>query len=127
MHQVKLRSPVAVWFLGFLTLGIYYWYWFYKANEEAAILSNDENANPGLSLLAATLGAIVIVPAIWTHITTANRVGRATGYEAGMLAKIAFSCVPIVNFFYPFYIQGKLNKFGRRQRAQMHAAGAATA
>ncbi len=121
MHEVKLRSPVAVWFLGAITFGIYYWYWFYKVNEEAAILSNDENANPGLSLLAATLGAILIVPAIWTHITTANRVGRATGYPAGTLAKVCFTVIPIVNIFYPFYIQGKLNKYGRKQRADMHS------
>src|SRR5579885_2293181 len=83
MYLVKLRSPIAVWFLGALTFGVYYFYWFYKVNEEAAILTKDESANPGLSLLAATLGAFLIVPAIWTHITTVNRVGRATGFEPG--------------------------------------------
>lgn len=56
------------------------------------------------------------VPAIWTHITTVNRVGRATGFEPGLFPKIAFTCIPLVNAFYPFYVQGKLNKYGRQQR-----------
>src|SRR5437870_3059121 len=74
VHQVKLRSPIGVFFLALITGGIYYFYWFYRVNEEAAIISRDEEANPGLSLLAATLGILLIVPFFWTHWTTANRV-----------------------------------------------------
>jgi hypothetical protein len=56
MSQVKLRSPIGVFFLALVTGGIYYFYWFYRVNEEAAILNRDEKANPGLSLLATTVG-----------------------------------------------------------------------
>jgi hypothetical protein len=62
MYHVKLRPPIAVILLGWITLGFYYFYWFYKANEEAAILSGDESAKPGLSLLAASLGWFLIIP-----------------------------------------------------------------
>lgn len=54
-YHTKLRSPVGVFFLAMITGGIYYAYWFYKINEEAAILSGDENAHPGL--FAARLDA----------------------------------------------------------------------
>jgi hypothetical protein len=66
MHDVKTRNPVGIFFLAFFTFGIYYLYWFYKVNEEAAIISGDEDANPGLSLLAASVGWLLIIPPFWT-------------------------------------------------------------
>ena len=124
MHQVKLRSPLAVIFLGLITFGIYYWYWFYKVNEEAAILSNDEDANPGLSLLAATLGALLVVPVFWTHWTTANRVANAVGetISTGMNVLMSIILLPLAGIVYPLWLQGKLNKYGRRQRMQAESA-----
>jgi hypothetical protein len=118
MAQVKLRSPIGVSFLSFITAGIYYLYWFYRVNEEAAIISRDEDANPGLSLFAASLGALLIVPVFWTHWTTAKRVGDATGYPVSVAANVAFSIVllPLAGLLYTFWLQGKLNKFGRRER-----------
>lgn len=125
MHQVKLRSPVGVIFFGMITFGIYYWYWFYKVNEEAAILANDENANPGVSLLAATVGSLLIVPVFWTHWTTAKRVGAATDSPVsnGMNVLMSILLLPFAGIVYPLWLQGKLNKYGRRQRAQLHQAG----
>lgn len=116
--QVKLRSPFAVILLGFVTGGIYYFYWFYKVNEEAAIIARDEDANPGLSLLAASLGALLIVPVFWTHFTTAKRIGDATGFPVSKAANVVFSIVllPFVGVIYPLWLQGKLNKYGRRER-----------
>jgi heme/copper-type cytochrome/quinol oxidase subunit 2 len=118
MAQVKLRSPLGVFFLAAITGGIYYFYWFYRVNEEAAILSRDESANPGLSLLATTLGILLIVPLFWTHWTTAKRVGTATGQPPGKAANIAFSIVllPFASLLYTLWLQGKLNKHGRRER-----------
>jgi hypothetical protein len=123
MYHVKLRSPVGVFFLALITGGIYYFYWFYRVNEEAAILSGDEDAKPALSLLATTLGVLLIIPFFWTHWTTAQRVGKATGEPPGTPAQIMFSIVllPFAALFYTWWVQGKLNKYGRRQRAAAHA------
>jgi hypothetical protein len=37
----KLRNPIGVMFLGFFTLGIYYLYWFYSVNSEAAVAAHE--------------------------------------------------------------------------------------
>jgi hypothetical protein len=120
MHVNKIRNPIGVFFLGFITFGIYYWHWFYSVNSEAATITNDQKAKPGLSLLAATLGGLLIVPAIWTHWTTAQRVGNATGQPAGTVANVFFSIVlfPFVGLFYTYWVQGKLNKYARGQHFQ---------
>jgi len=128
MYLVKLRSPIAAILLGWITLGIYYLYWFYKVNEEAGILNDDDNAKPGVSLLAVTLGWFLIVPPFWSHWTTAKRVGKATGrpphWSANLLCSILL--LPFVSVIYVIWVQGKLNKYGRKQRAQAHRSVVAT-
>jgi hypothetical protein len=120
MDDVKTRNPIGVFFLAFFTLGIYYLYWFYKVNEEAAVIAGDEDANPGLSLLATTLGAVLIIPPFWTHWTTANRVGRATGQPASVVTNVLLSIVLLLfaGLLYTYWVQGKLNKFVRRERIE---------
>lgn len=122
MYHLKLRSPVGVFFLAIITGGIYYLYWYYRVNEEAAILSNDESAKPAVSLLAITVGALLIVPFFWSHWATANRVGRATGQPPGLIGQIMLSVLlaPFAALLYTWWIQGKLNKTGRRQRSIAH-------
>jgi Domain of unknown function (DUF4234) len=128
VYLAKLRSPIGAIFLGWITLGIYYLYWFYKVNEEAAILNDDDNAKPGLSLLAVTLGWFLIIPPFWSHWTTAKRVGRATGrpprWWANILCSILF--LPLLGIVYVIWVQGKLNRYGRKQRAQAHHSVMAT-
>jgi hypothetical protein len=126
--QVKLRSPIGVFFLALVTGGIYYFYWFYRVNEEAAIISRDEKANPGLSLLAATVGWLLIVPPFWTHWTTAKRVGKATGFRASWPANLLCSILllPFAGLLYTLWVQGKLNKHGRRERMAVPTAGIVT-
>jgi hypothetical protein len=76
----KLRSPVwvAVWTI--LTLGIYGLVWYYKVNREMADLgkasgrTEELGDSPGMSLLAVTLGALIIVPAIISMVHTFKRV-----------------------------------------------------
>jgi uncharacterized protein DUF4234 len=104
-------------FLGMFTLGIYYLYWFYSINSEAAVASRDENAKPGLSLLAASLGAFLIIPLFWTHWTTAKRVGVATGRHPHLIAQVAFSILllPFAAILYTWWLQGKMNRYVRQQ------------
>ena len=118
-YQAKMRTPIGVFFLAYFTAGIYYWYWYYKINEEAAILSGDDDANPALSLLAVTLGILLIIPFFVSHWRTAERVGKATGQPTGTAAQVILSVLlaPFAPLFYTWWVQGKLNKHGRRQRA----------
>jgi hypothetical protein len=78
----KIRNVVAVAVLVVVTVGIYAVFWWYFINRELADLGRSRGTgelgdNPTLSTLALFPGALVIVPAIWTTVTTFQRVQRA--------------------------------------------------
>ena len=58
----KKRDPLGVLGLSVITLGIYWFYWYYKVNDEIRRFQKDENVRPGIALLAVTLGWLIIVP-----------------------------------------------------------------
>jgi hypothetical protein len=68
--------------LRLITLGIYLIFWWYFINREMAdygrALGTDElGDSPGKSTLALFPGALLIVPALWTTVTTFKRVQAA--------------------------------------------------
>jgi hypothetical protein len=79
-YPAKIRSPWAVALLPFVTLGIYFFVWYYKINKEMVSLGRARGRNrelgdsPGTSLLAVTLGALIIVPAIVSLVHTFQRI-----------------------------------------------------
>jgi hypothetical protein len=79
-YPAKIRSLWAVALLPLVTLGIYFFVWYYKVNKEMASLgrargrSRELGDSPGKSLLAVTLGALVIVPAIISLVHTFQRI-----------------------------------------------------
>ena len=120
--RAKIRSPWAAALLPFVTLSIYYFVWYYKINREMKDLgqargSDELGDSPGTSLLAVTLGALIIVPAIISTIHTAQRIQRAqrlVGIEQplnGWLALVLY--LVIVPGFWA-YEQSELNKAWRR-------------
>jgi hypothetical protein len=116
----KIRSPFAPALLPYITLLIYLFCWWYFINRELrdfgkARGSNELGDSPGKSVLAITLGALIIVPAIWSHVTTFKRVQaaqRLAGVEPlnGWIALILY--VVISPAFYA-YIQSGLNNVWR--------------
>jgi hypothetical protein len=79
-YPAKMRSLWAVALLPLITLGIYFFVWYYKINKEMASLgrargkSRELGDSPGKSLLAITLGALIIVPAIVSLVRTFQRI-----------------------------------------------------
>lgn len=78
----KIRSPFAPALLPFITLLIYLFFWWYYINRELkdfgkAKGSTELGDSPGKSVLAITLGALIIVPAILSTINTFKRVQAA--------------------------------------------------
>jgi hypothetical protein len=78
----KIRSPVAVAIFAIITLGIYVIFWWYFINRELADYgrargTNELGDSPGKSTLALFPGALIIVPAIWTTVTTFQRIQAA--------------------------------------------------
>jgi hypothetical protein len=80
--EVKLRNPVLVAVLVFVTFGIYQIVWWYLANRELADHGraygrSDLGDDPARSTLALFPGALVVVPAVWTTVTTFQRIENA--------------------------------------------------
>jgi hypothetical protein len=78
----KIRGPVTVAILAIVTLGIYLLFWWYFINREMADYGRARGAselgdNPTKSVLALFPGGLIIVPAIWTTVTTFQRVQAA--------------------------------------------------
>ena len=81
-HRAKFRSPEAIVFLYVFTLGLYSIYWWYVANRDLRDLGRRRDTqglgeSPLLSTLAFVLGKCVLVPYLWTAVTTSRRISRA--------------------------------------------------
>ena len=113
----KTRDPLAVAVLTLVTLGIYFFVWYYKVNREMSDMgrargTDELGDSPGTSLLAVTLGALIIVPAIISLYNTFVRTqtaARLTGVEPlnGWIALILYLLLGIA---FPAYLQSGLNK-----------------
>ncbi|HYY23267.1 MAG TPA: DUF4234 domain-containing protein [Thermoleophilaceae bacterium] len=124
----KVRDPLGVVALSFVTLGIYAIVWYYKINKEMAEIGKGRGTeecgtDPGTSLLAITLGALVIVPALVSiykscvRLSAAERVtGTRAGMEAGLLFLLYLLLAPVALYI----AQSNLNK------VLDHQAGGAT-
>jgi hypothetical protein len=105
------RRNIVVWYLvSILTLGIGFIVWHYVVNKDAKVLASNKAWSPGLSVVAITLGAVLIVPPLVSVWRTWSRVREATGAD-GMSAGIQFLLcfIPLVSLAYYGYLQSKLN------------------
>src|SRR5829696_6126643 len=83
----KIRGLITVAVLSIVTLGIYVLFWWYFINREMADYgrardTKDLGDSPAKSVLALFPGALVVVPAIWTTVTTFQRIQVAQRINA---------------------------------------------
>lgn len=127
----KVRNPWGVLGLSLITIGIYTIVWYYKINKEfkeyGAAQGDQElaDSNPGSSVLAVTLGALIIVPAIISFINTVKRQQRVQqlgGVEPinGWIVLILYF---VVSLAIPPYMQSELNKVWERYPALTDGGG----
>jgi uncharacterized protein DUF4234 len=122
--SAKIRSPVAVAVFAIITLGIYVIFWWYFINREmadygSALGTNELGDSAGKSTLALFPGGLIIVPAIWTTVTTFQRIQAAQRLAGqmpingwiGLLLYLVFSPA-----FYA-YMQSGLNSVWKAQAA----------
>ncbi len=118
----KLRNPWGVIGLTLITIGIYYFFWWYYINREMRDFGRARNTdlgqNPGNSVLAITLGALIIVPAIISLWTTSDRIQRTqetAGVERGANGPIVFILLLLISPVGLWYAQNELNKAWQKQ------------
>jgi Domain of unknown function (DUF4234) len=112
----KVRSVWVVAILSLVTLGIYVAFWWYFVNREMADFgrargTNELGDSPGKSVLAITLGALVIVPAILSYINTFKRVQatqRLTG-QTPISGWIGVLLLVVISPAFYAYVQSGLN------------------
>jgi hypothetical protein len=68
------RHPLGVLGLSIITLGIYFFVWYYKINDEVRRFENDQTISPTRSLMAMIFGWLVIVPPFIAMYNTAKHV-----------------------------------------------------
>jgi Kef-type K+ transport system membrane component KefB len=128
-QTVKVRHPLAPLGLGIITFGIYTLVWYYLINDE--MRRQGEDVSPGISLLAVTLGALLIIPPFVSMYNTAERIRRAqeirgvSGPISPVLALVLLF-VPIANIFQTAYLQSGLNRAWERGAGDFGALPAAS-
>jgi len=121
----KIRHPLGILGLMLITLGIYFFVWWYKVNSELAELgrargTTETGDNPTTSLLAMVPGFLIIVPPYVSFYKGSNRLraaerltGRPAGIEAGLMLVLYFFIAPVAIYIF----QSDLNKVLEAQRA----------
>ncbi len=115
--NAKIRNPWGVLGLTLITIGIYFFFWWYYINREMKDLGQargvDLGQKPGNSVLAVTLGALIIVPAIVSEWTTSGRIERsqeAVGLERRASGPVIFVLLLLISPVGLWYAQSELNK-----------------
>ena len=130
----KVRNIVAVPVLAFVTLGIYLFFWWYFIHRELkdygrAKGTDELGTSPGKSVLAITLGALIIVPAIISIVRGFKRVQAAqklAGVDPinGWLGLVLFL---VFSPAYYAYMQSGLNSVWNAAAAPAPESAAVTA
>jgi hypothetical protein len=131
--RAKLRNPLGVVGLSIITIGVYYFFWWYFINREMRDFGRGRNADlgqsPGNSVLAVTLGWIIIVPAIVSMWRTSDRIQRTeelAGVERPASGPIIFILLMLIGPVGVWYAQSELNKAWTAQAAAASPALPAT-
>jgi hypothetical protein len=76
-REYMKRGPIAVWGLALVTLGVYFFVWYYKINREAREYLGDETIRPGVAVCAVLFGWILLfIPPIVSILNTGKRIAR---------------------------------------------------
>ncbi len=111
------RNPLGVLGLMVITLGIYFFYWYWKINDEVQAFEGDESMSPTRSLMAMIFGWILIVPPFIAMYNTAVHIRTAEDRRAVQPA-LEPALVIVIMLFLSFgngvYVQEHLNRLWDR-------------
>jgi hypothetical protein len=113
----KVRGPVWVGIWSFVTIFVYAIWWIYVTAKHLSHYGRargyDLGQNPGMTLLAVTLGWLIIVPglvAVWRLTRRVQQAQRIAGREDVLSGWIALVAYLLLNPVYFAYTQSELNK-----------------
>jgi hypothetical protein len=116
-QQFLKRNPLGVLGLSFITFGIYFFYWYYKVNDELRRFEHDETISPTRSLMAMIFGWIIIVPpfiAMYNTATHVRKVEETMGIQPQLEPALAVVIMLFVAIGNGIYIQEHLNRIWDR-------------
>jgi len=108
----KQRSPLGVLGLCVITIGIYYFYWYYQVNDELRRYERDDSISPTRSLMAVLFGWIIIVPpfiALWNTAAHIQAIERRESIQPVMEPVLVIVFILLLSIVNPPYIQSHLN------------------
>jgi hypothetical protein len=126
----KIRNPLGVIGLIFITLGVYGIFWYYFVNREMKDLGESRGTDecgdsPGTSVVAVTFGAFIIVPPFvslynaFKRMNAASRLtGAGDGFDAGLGLLLWLLLSPVAIYLF----QMNLNKVWEAQRGAVAGA-----
>ena len=107
------RNPLGVLGLSFITVGIYFFVWYYKINDEIKRFENDETMNPTRSLMAMIFGWLIIVPPFIAMYNTAKHVQSMEarlGIQQTLEPALVIVLMVVFSIGNGVYIQEHLNR-----------------
>jgi hypothetical protein len=116
-QQYLKRNPLGVLGLSFITLGIYFLYWYYKVNDELRRFEHDDTISPTRSLMALIFGWIIIVPpfiAMYNTATHVRTIEERMGIQPQLEPALAIVIMLFVAIGNGIYIQEHLNRIWDR-------------
>jgi hypothetical protein len=124
----KIRNPLGVIGLTLITLGIYFLFWWYFINREMADLGRAKGEPklgeaPVWSVVAISIGALVVIPPFVTYWRTCKRVERAQNVVLGsnnfspVLAFLLIFIPLLGGWISAYLIQSNLNQVWERNTA----------
>ena len=121
----KVRNPLGVIGLGIITLGIYSIFWYYFINREMADLgrsyeTEELGTSPGTSVLATTIGALIIVPPFVSFFNTLKRIESSQtrvigGENIPVILLFLLIFLPFIGLYSIYAMQDGLNRVWERQ------------
>ena len=119
------RSPLGVLGLTLITVGIYFFYWYYKINDELRRFERDDTISPGRSLMAMLFGWIIIVPPFIAMYNTAKHlqaIEQRLAIQPQLEPALVIVIMLVISIANPVYIQEHLNRVWDRARGTGAAA-----
>lgn len=110
--EYKKRSPLGVLGLDIITLGIYFFVWYYKISKELRSALNDETISPMRSLMAMTFGWLIIVPpflALWNTAKHVRELERKMGVSQTLEPALTIVILLVFAPANTTYVQAHLN------------------